>query len=120
MSALSTVLLLAGLVACVAGLLTDEACPQDVTAMSGFSLNDYAGRWYEIKRYEQFYEKDLDCVVAEYQKTGDNSISVKNGAFSLANNTRVVADGTAVVSYPDDTTHPAKLSVAFFGASEWS
>ncbi|XP_003436167.2 uncharacterized protein LOC11175951 [Anopheles gambiae] len=116
MSALSTVLLLAGLVACVAGLLTDEACPQDVTAMSGFSLNDYAGRWYEIKRYEQFYEKDLDCVVAEYQKTGDNSISVKNGAFSLANNTRVVADGTAVVSYPDDATHPAKLSVAFFGA----
>uniref|UniRef100_A0A182NRI3 Apolipoprotein D n=1 Tax=Anopheles dirus TaxID=7168 RepID=A0A182NRI3_9DIPT len=100
----------------VTGLLTDEACPQDVTAMRDFSLNDYLGRWYEIKRYEQFYEKDLDCVVAEYQKTGDGSISVKNGAFSLANNTRVVADGTAVVSFPDDSTHPAKLSVAFFGA----
>uniref|UniRef100_A0A182JQH2 Apolipoprotein D n=1 Tax=Anopheles christyi TaxID=43041 RepID=A0A182JQH2_9DIPT len=114
--ALSTVLMLAGLVACVAGLLTDEACPQDVSAMKDFSLNDYAGRWYEIKRYEQFYEKDLDCVVAEYQKTGDNSISVKNGAFRLDNDTRVVADGTAVVSFPDDTTRPAKLSVAFFGA----
>uniref|UniRef100_A0A182MT65 Apolipoprotein D n=1 Tax=Anopheles culicifacies TaxID=139723 RepID=A0A182MT65_9DIPT len=104
-----------GFVACVAGLLTDEACPQDVTAMKDFSLNDYTGRWFEIKRYEQFYEKDLDCVVAEYQKTGDSSISVKNGAFYLANNTRVVADGTAVVSFPDDDTNPAKLSVAFFG-----
>ncbi|XP_050072150.1 uncharacterized protein LOC126560032 [Anopheles maculipalpis] len=105
-----------GCVASVAGLLSDEACPQDVTALKDFSLNDYVGRWYEIKRYEQFYEKDLDCVVAEYQKTGDASISVKNGAFSLANNTRVVAEGTAVVSFPDDATRPAKLSVAFFGA----
>ncbi|XP_053667474.1 apolipoprotein D-like, partial [Anopheles marshallii] len=105
-----------GFVACVAGLLTDEACPSDVTAMKDFSLNDYTGRWFEIKRYEQFYERDLDCVVAEYQKTGDDSISVKNGAFSLSNNTRVVGEGTGVVSYPDDVTHPAKLSVAFFGA----
>uniref|UniRef100_A0A182QHE2 Lipocalin/cytosolic fatty-acid binding domain-containing protein n=1 Tax=Anopheles farauti TaxID=69004 RepID=A0A182QHE2_9DIPT len=98
------------------GLLTDQACPDDVAAMRDFRLNDFVGRWFEIKRYEQFYEKDLDCVVAEYQKTGDGSISVKNGAFSLANNTRVVAEGTGVVSFPDDSTNPAKLSVAFFGA----
>ncbi|XP_053667475.1 apolipoprotein D-like [Anopheles marshallii] len=109
-------IVMVGFVACVAGLLTDEACPSDVTAMKDFSLNDYTGRWFEIKRYEQFYERDLDCVVAEYQKTGDDSISMKNGAFSLSNNTRVVSEGTGVVSYPDDVTHPAKLSVAYFGA----
>lgn len=117
MARVFTVFMLTGcLLVSVSGLLSDEACPQDVQVKQGFSLADFAGRWYEIKRYEQFYEKDLDCTVAEYQPTGKNTISVKNGAFSFANNTRVVADGTAVLSFPDDTQQPGKLSVAFFGA----
>uniref|UniRef100_A0AAG5D074 Apolipoprotein D n=1 Tax=Anopheles atroparvus TaxID=41427 RepID=A0AAG5D074_ANOAO len=113
---LAVIVLVGSLVMSVSGLLTDEACPQDVQVKQDFSLADYAGRWYEMKRYEQFYEKDLDCVVAEYQPTGKNAISVKNGAFSLANNTKVVADGTAVLSYPDEEQLQGKLSVAFFGA----
>ena len=74
-------------------------------------LQRYLGRWYEIARYEQSFQKGCEGVTADYSMSGDGSIKVVNrcrkpaGKFSQA-------QGRAKVVDPSTN---AKLKVSFFG-----
>lgn len=74
-------------------------------------LKQYLGRWYEIARYEQGFQKGCEGVTADYSLRTDGSIDVLNrcrkpdGRFSEAH-------GRAKVT--DEATQ-AKLKVSFFG-----
>jgi apolipoprotein D and lipocalin family protein len=74
-------------------------------------LTRYLGKWYELARYEQGFQKDCDGVTAEYAVRDAGKIAVLNrcrkpdGKISDAK-------GTAKVI---DTATNAKLKVSFFG-----
>ncbi|PLK26949.1 lipocalin family protein [Novosphingobium sp. TH158] len=74
-------------------------------------LDRYLGRWYEIARYEQGFQKDCDKVTADYARRDDGKISVLNACVK-PNGKATSATGRAKVV---DTATGAKLKVSFFG-----
>ncbi|MGB7655595.1 MAG: lipocalin family protein [Novosphingobium sp.] len=74
-------------------------------------LNSYLGRWYEVARYEQGFQKDCDGVTADYALRDDGKISVIN-TCRKPDGTIKRANGKAKVV---DTATGAKLKVSFFG-----
>ena len=48
-----------------------------------FDLNKYAGKWYEIERYDYIFEFNLECVTAEYAVKNSTHISVRNGGRNM-------------------------------------
>ena len=76
-------------------------------------LARYLGKWYELARHENRFEKGLDAVTAEYALLEDGKISVTNsGTLNWPEGDRSVSEGKAVVA--DEATN-AKLKVSFFG-----
>ena len=83
----------------------------DKTVVSALELDRYLGKWYEIARYENRFEKGLEKVTAEYSIRDDGKIKVLNSGLNIESGKRQVAVGKAKVP---DTTQPAKLKVSFF------
>lgn len=74
-------------------------------------LNSYLGRWYEVARYEQGFQKDCDGVTADYALRDDGKLSVINTCRKPDGQIKR-AEGKAKVV---DTATGAKLKVSFFG-----
>lgn len=94
--------------------IIDHECPQR-PVVTNFDLSKYLGRWYEISRYEQFFEIGCDCGFADYTLNDDGSVRVRNCCKRLPNTTLSCSIGKAVVSFPDEVPLEGKLSVAFRG-----
>jgi apolipoprotein D and lipocalin family protein len=73
-------------------------------------LDRYLGKWYELARHENRFEKGLDAVTAEYVLLPDGKIRVTNSG--VLNGERSVAEGKAIIA---DEASYAKLKVSFFG-----
>jgi len=72
-------------------------------------LERYLGKWYELARHENRFQKGLDAVTADY--------SLENGKVRIVNSgshkgERSSVEGHAIVA--DEATN-AKLKVSFFG-----
>ncbi len=74
-------------------------------------LERYLGRWYEIARYEQRFQKGCEGVSADYAFRDDGRIDVLNRCRK-PDGTISDARGRAKVV---DTATGAKLKVSFFG-----
>jgi len=74
-------------------------------------LQRYLGRWYEIARYEQGFQKDCDAVTADYDLRSDGKISVLNKCVKPDGKANQ-SEGRAKI-VPDAGN--AKLKVSFFG-----
>lgn len=74
-------------------------------------LAKYLGRWYEIARYEQSFQKGCEGVSADYTLRSDGMISVRN-ACRKPSGKLSVANGKAKIVDPATN---AKLKVSFFG-----
>lgn len=80
----------------VAIALTLVACksptpPKGVQPISGFDAGRYLGKWYEVARLENRFERGLEQVTATYGKRSDDGISVLNRGydqFSFENHKR--------------------------------
>ncbi|AQR72406.1 lipocalin family protein [Sphingomonas sp. LM7] len=76
-------------------------------------LTRYLGKWYELARHENRFQKGLDAVTAEYTLREDGKIGVFNsGCQGGPQGERSAVEGRAIVV--DDATN-AKLKVSFFG-----
>ena len=73
-------------------------------------LSRYLGKWYEIARYENSFEKGCDSVTALYRQREDGLISVTNSCMSGGK--VKTSEGTAKMVAD---SHDAKLKVSFFG-----
>lgn len=73
-------------------------------------LNKYLGTWYEIARYEHFFEKDCKNVTANYSMMNEETIKVINRCTKIQTNEKKEAMGRA---YAIDETN-SKLKVSFF------
>ena len=103
--------LLAGL--CLSLLLA--ACtgiPEGVKPVSGFELDRYLGRWYEIARLDHPFERGLSRVTAEYSMRDDGGVRVVNRGFSAAKGEWDEAEGKAYFVESPDLGY---LKVSFFG-----
>lgn len=73
-------------------------------------IERYLGKWYEIGRYENRFEKGCEAVTAEYSLREDGIIRVLNSCDK--NGERDSAEGKAK---PVEGSNNAKLKVSFFG-----
>ncbi|MBF6648322.1 lipocalin family protein [Methylobacter sp. BlB1] len=86
--------------------------PSGVKPVTGFELNRYLGKWYEIARLDHSFERGLTDVTAEYSLKGDGGVSVLNSGFNAETGQRQSAEGKAYfVESPD----VGRLKVSFFG-----
>lgn len=73
-------------------------------------LNKYLGTWYEIARFEHFFERDCKNVTANYSMMNEETIKVINRCTKIQTNEKKEAMGRA---YEIDETN-SKLKVSFF------
>ena len=89
----------------------DLATP--LTTVDFVDLDKYQGRWYEIARFPNNFEKNCEGVTADYGKREDGLISVVNTCRKGApDGPAKTANGRARIV---DTETNAKLEVSFFG-----
>ena len=74
-------------------------------------LQSYLGRWFEIARYEQGFQKDCDGVTADYSLRPGGGINVVNRCRKPDGKPSEAKGRAKVV----DTATGAKLKVSFFG-----
>lgn len=76
-------------------------------------LDRYLGRWFEIARFENSFERGCDGVTADYALRDDGLISVTNTCYQGGlDGERREASGRARIV---DGSANAKLEVSFFG-----
>jgi len=86
--------------------------PESVTPVSGFSVDKYLGKWYEVARLDHSFERGLNNVSAEYSLKDDGGVTVVNRGFSIEDNEWSEAQGKA---YFVDSSDQGYLKVSFFG-----
>lgn len=84
----------------------------DNSTVRNVDLKRYMGKWYEIARFNHWFERGLEGVTAEYSFQNDGKIRVVNCGH------KHTVDGQATCSIgkaklPRDG-HPGRLRVAFF------
>lgn len=73
-------------------------------------IHKYKGTWYEIARFEHFFEKGCKNVTATYELKEEGNIKVINRCTMIEDNEKKEATG---VAYAVDHTN-SKLKVSFF------
>lgn len=86
----------------------NNAVPQPAKAVE---TDRYLGRWYEIARYEQGFQKDCDGVTADYSLRSDGKIRVVNTCRKPDGRITDAVGRAKIV----DPASRAKLKVSFFG-----
>jgi apolipoprotein D and lipocalin family protein len=86
----------------------NRAVPQPAKSVD---LQRYLGRWYEIARYEQGFQKGCEGVTADYSLRSDGSINVVNRCRKPGGKTSEARGRAKIV----DLQTNAKLKVSFFG-----
>lgn len=76
-------------------------------------VDRYLGRWYELGRYDNWFERGCEAVTAEYAKRRDGLIDVINSCCQTGTRPRRrVSRGRAKIVSKSGN---AKLKVSFFG-----
>lgn len=101
----------------VAIALTLVACksptpPKGVEPISDFDASRYLGKWYEVARLENRFERGLEQVTATYGQRSDGGISVVNHGYDPQKQKWNESEGKAYFTGAPDT---AALKVSFFG-----
>ncbi|MBD3842696.1 MAG: lipocalin family protein [Campylobacterales bacterium] len=82
----------------------------DLPTVKQVDIQKYQGTWYEIARFEHFFEKGCKNVTATYELKNDGDLKVINRCTMIENNDFNEATG---VAYAVDDTN-SKLKVSFF------
>ena len=85
-----------------------DASDIDNSTVKSVDLNRYLGSWYEIAKYDHYFERDLDYAMARYTLRDDGKIDVLNTG---------IKDGRAkdAKGIAKTTDMPGLLRVSFFG-----
>lgn len=86
--------------------------PESVQPVSGFELQRYLGKWYEIARLDHRFERGLINVSADYSLNDDGSVRVLNRGFNPQTGAWEDAEGRAKFV---ETADIGYLKVAFYG-----
>ena len=86
--------------------------PDGIEPVSGFELNRYLGKWYEIARLDHSFERGLSNITAEYSLREDGNLRVLNRGYNIKKNKWQDAEGKAKFTGSNDI---GSLKVSFFG-----
>lgn len=86
--------------------------PDKIEPVQNFEASRYLGKWYEIARLDNSFERGLSKVTAEYSLREDGGIKVINRGYSSEDGKWKEAEGKA---YYVQGSHIAHLKVSFFG-----
>jgi apolipoprotein D and lipocalin family protein len=104
-----------GVIGAISALLLATACtdiPEGVQPVTGFELDRYLGKWYEIARLDHSFERGLTRITAEYSLRDDGGVRVINRGYDAKSGAWEEAEGRAYfVKSPD----VGQLKVSFFG-----
>lgn len=93
------------------GLFSCQANPP-LETVSQVDIEKYQGKWYEIARLPNRFEKGLECVSATYTLRSDGKINVLNQGIEVGQSGKLKKiNGTAWVP---DSRYPGRLKVSFF------
>ena len=100
----------------LAALFAHSACQANnhlkvnTTTITQLDINRYMGKWYEIARYNHFFEKDMTHVYTEYSLQPDGKIQVINRGIKDGKYKQIIGKG----KQPSPKEHPGQLKVSFF------
>lgn len=100
----------------MAGLFTLFACKVkshteiDNRTVEQLDIQRFMGKWYEIARYDHFFEKGMTHVTADYSLLDNGKIRVVNKG--IKNGKAKEITGKAKQPYPKQ--FPGRLEVSFF------
>lgn len=86
--------------------------PQGVNAIQQFEKEKYLGKWYEVARLDNRFEKNLNQTTAEYSIRNDGKIKVVNSGYDTLKNEWTDIEGKAKFA---KTENVGMLKVSFFG-----
>jgi apolipoprotein D and lipocalin family protein len=99
----------------ILALLSMTGCtgiPKGVKPVEGVDAQRYLGKWHEIARLDNSFERGLSKITADYSLRDDGGIKVLNKGFSESENTWKEAEGKAYFVGEKTTGH---LKVSFYG-----
>ncbi len=86
--------------------------PSGVIPVTGFSLDQYLGQWYEIARLDHSFERGMQSVTARYSLRDDGGLTVLNRGYDSQSQKWTQAEGRAYFVGDSSSGH---LKVSFFG-----
>ncbi len=86
--------------------------PAGVKPVAGFDINQYLGRWYEIARLDNRFQRGLEQVTATYSLQEDGSVRVENTGWNSQNKQKKTVIGKAKFVSAKQIGH---LKVSFWG-----
>jgi apolipoprotein D and lipocalin family protein len=86
--------------------------PAEVTPVAGFDVHQYLGRWYEIARLDNRFQRGLEQVMATYSLRKDGSICVENTGWHTQTGQQKTVTGKARFVADKKIGH---LKVSFWG-----
>jgi Bacterial lipocalin len=93
-------------------MCANSASEKAVRVVKPFELQKYLGKWYEIARFDVFFERDLVNVTAIYSLNANGSVRVDNQGCNAEKKKKSQAVGKAKFVGNSDE---ARLKVSFFG-----
>lgn len=81
----------------------------DNHTVSKLDVSRFMGKWYEIARYDQYFEKGMTHVTATYTLKLNGKIKVVNAGYKNGKPKQITGK-----AYQPDPTDPGKLKVSFF------
>lgn len=94
-------------------MIFNQAVSQEKpSVVSSVDLNRYAGKWYEIARLPNWFERKLKCTTAEYTLRADGKITVLNRGHYI--DEPLKTSSSEGVAWVPDKQQPSKLKVRFF------
>jgi apolipoprotein D and lipocalin family protein len=104
-------------VAAIALFVATSACtsvsvPAGIEPVTGFEVERYMGRWYEVARLDHRFERGMEQVTASYSLRPDGTVEVINRGYRADQGKWSEASGTAKFLGAPDV---AALKVSFFG-----
>jgi apolipoprotein D and lipocalin family protein len=100
-----------GIVWLVAGC-SSVSVPAGIEPVTGFEVERYMGRWYEVARLDHRFERGMEQVTAVYSLRPDGTVEVINRGYRADKGKWSEASGTAKFLGAVDV---AALKVSFFG-----
>lgn len=93
-------------------IFTSVSSQKTPSVVSSVDLTKYKGKWYEIARLPNYFERKLKCTSATYTLRDDGKITVINAGNYITE----PGKSTSIkgVAWIPDKTSPAKLKVQFF------
>lgn len=93
-----------------ATVIGNDSVSVDNTTIEWLDVTRFMGKWYEIARYENRFERGMSHVTATYTQTSNGKLRIINEG--VRHGKRHKSKGRAYIPNPDEM--PGRLKVSFF------